>query len=157
MTVVSAAGFASQAYAALLPPAAGRAPSETGTGRVASLMDTDTRDSSRRIDFSHATPQQMQAAAAQLFSSGRINLTELGLLQQIGLPPARLDADGARLPPDAAERAQQQATPLDYHAAVADRIAQLQQADTVAPSYGNWLHLQSVLQGSAAPGADYRA
>lgn len=156
MTQISAAGFASQAYAAQLQPA-GRAVAESGAGRIASLMDTDRRDTSRGIDFTQATPQQMQAAAAQLFSSGRINLTELGLLQQLGLPPTATDETGARLAPDEAARAQHMTTPQDFRAAIADRIAAVQQGGKLTPTYGNWLHLQSVLQGSATPATDYRA
>lgn len=65
-------------------------------------------------DFTEMTPTQMREAARELFKGREINLDQLFLLENMGVPLGKAGPNGEFIALDQAERATFENTPVNY-------------------------------------------
>lgn len=89
--------------------------SRTNAVSTASSVSSDgTRGPGiQTTDFTHMTRSQMQDSAKALFDSGKIDLTQLGMLQMAG-PLGKVGPKGEFVPFTDTERANIDSKPVDY-------------------------------------------
>lgn len=103
-------------------------------------------------DFRSMTPSQMRGVASDLLKSGEIDMTQLLMLQQAGMPLGRLGANGEVVPLSASEQAAHGNRHVDYLQVAADAIAQLERTGSASDpksGYGQWQGILTVLQENA--------
>jgi hypothetical protein len=105
-------------------------------------------------DFTDITPNEMRDAATRLFQSGKIDFTELFMLQHAGVPLGKAGLYGEFVPLTAAEKESVGNTPLNYAQLAKNAIAALErQGETLDPKsgYKQWRNILGVLTSSQSP------
>lgn len=136
--------------------------SETMTASGAGSSNSSISDAARTMakndrnvqpgthDFANMTPNQMHDAAQDLYKSGKIDLTQLLMLQTAGVPIGRQGANGEFVPLSESEKASYSSKPMDYVQAARDAIKFLEQAGLASdPKSGaeQWKGILAALQG----------
>ncbi len=153
-------GATVQAYAATAPISA------KSTARTSGL-DEPRRSSAQgnapaeAIDFSNMTKSEMKKVAQHLYETGKIDLTQLGMIQMAG-PLGKAGPNGEFIPFTQAEREQIENTPTNYLNLVQGAIGGIEsrhQANDPTSGYADWKHILSVLQApqDAMPSVDVTA
>jgi hypothetical protein len=100
-------------------------------------------------DFSDMTPREMHDTATKLFRAGEVDLTQLFMLQNMGVPLGRQGASGEFVPLSAAERDTFRDQPYDYLAGARDAISYIEQSGRASDpksGYQSWQGILNVLQ-----------
>jgi len=126
---------------------------------VSTLGQSSTTSSSAGRDYSRMTPREMQGIAQSLYESGKIDVTQLFMLQNAGMPLGKAGANGEFVPLTAAERASFQDKPVNYLKISQDAITNLEQSGKASDpksGYAQWTGILSALKQSTS-GVDVRA
>ncbi|MEE3626790.1 hypothetical protein UCD39_22900 [Nitrospirillum sp. BR 11752] len=105
-------------------------------------------DDSKAVDYHHMTRKQMIAASKELAKAGKIDLTEMGMLQMAG-PIGKVGPNGEFVPFTAAERAQIDNRPVDYVDTAQQAIRGLEsqgRSSDPTSGYQGWKHILLALQ-----------
>lgn len=100
-------------------------------------------------DFGSMTPSEMHDVADKLFKAGDIDLTQLFMLQNMGVPLGRMGASGELVPLTEAERDGFRSQPYDYFAGTKGAMAFLEQSGRThdpKSGYQNWQGILDVLE-----------
>lgn len=166
MNIPSGSAASALAYAAAGPAnrQARAAPAATSAGHLAgtdtvtlsaaaqAMLASPTADQSTNPpDVSHMTPNQMQAVATDLWQAGKIDLSQLFMLQTAGVPVGKQGPQGEFVALTAAEQASYGNTPVDYIQVSKDAIAGIEwrhQAADPTSGYTQWKGILATLQFS---------
>lgn len=91
----------------------------------------------------------MQDVATQLYKSGEIDLTQLFMLQNAGIPLGKIGPNGEFIQLSAAEHESYRNTPIDFIHAAKEAIAGNEhqgRASDPKSGYGSWKDILAVLQ-----------
>lgn len=108
---------------------------------------------STTADYRRMTPAQMKGEAKALYDGGRIDLTQLHLLQTVGVPIGKA-VDGGFQPLSPQERSTYENQPIDFVARIESHLRFLEERGGVADptsGYGSWSSLLSVLRTGGSP------
>lgn len=100
-------------------------------------------------DFTHMTSNQMQGVADELWKAGKIDLTQLRVLQTAGVPIGKMGAKGELIRFSDSEKANFTSRPLNYIQISEDRIDYLEKtglASDPTSGYNMWKEILSTLQ-----------
>lgn len=109
----------------------------------------------RAYDFTHMTPAQMQGVAQDLFKSGKIDITQLFMLQNAGVPLGKAGQNGEFIPLSADEKSRYGNTPVNYVQTAKDALAFLDQSGYGADpksGYTEWKSILATLQDTTSSG-----
>jgi len=126
----SSSEFASAAQAATSPEPARSAPAEV-------------------LDLTNMTPNQMQGIAKDLWKSGKIDLTQLLMLQTAGMPLGKVGPNGEFVQLTEADREAFGSQPVNYFKITQGAMDYLQQsgrANDPTSGYKNWQGIQAALE-----------
>jgi hypothetical protein len=101
------------------------------------------------FDFASMTPSDMQEAAKKLFKTGDIDLTQLFMLQNMGVPLGKMGASGEFVPLSDAQRDTFRGQSYDYLSGARDAISYIEQSGRASDpksGYGSWQGILNVLQ-----------
>jgi hypothetical protein len=101
------------------------------------------------LDLSNMTPNQMQGIAKDLWKSGKIDLTQLLMLQTAGMPLGRVGPQGEFIHLTEAERESFGSQPVNYPQIVQNALDYLEQSGRAADptsGYKSWQGIQSALE-----------
>ena len=139
--------------------------SQSSTSQASAALDVTTlgqssaTSSSAARDYTRMTPREMQGIAQSLYESGKIDLTQLFMLQNAGMPLGKVGANGEFVSLTAAERASFQDKPVNYLKIGQDAIANLEQSGKASDpksGYTQWTGILSALRQTST-GVDIRA
>jgi hypothetical protein len=116
----------------------------------------------RAYDFTRMTPGEMGDAASRFYESGEIDLTQLFMLQNAGVPLGKVGANGEFVPLTAAERESFRNTPVDFIQTAKDALAGIESQGRAAEptsGYQGWKDILALLQSRQGQisGVDLRA
>jgi hypothetical protein len=100
-------------------------------------------------DVANMTPNQMQGVAQELYKSGKIDLTQLFMLQNAGMPIGREGANGEFIPLSVAEKTRFSQTPTNYISIVEGAIRFIEQtgmASDPKSGYAQWKGVLAALE-----------
>jgi hypothetical protein len=103
---------------------------------------------SSAVDFSSMTRNEMKKVAQHLWEEGKIDLTQLGMIQMAG-PLGKAGPDGGFVPFTETERARIDSVPIDYPKLVKGAMEFIESRhEELDPrsGYANWKHILSVLE-----------
>ena len=120
------------------PDAVLTAASQPGGGAAAS-------SSVSQYDFRKMTPDQMKGVAKDLYQSGKIDLSQLLILETAGVPIGKVGAKGEFVPLSASEKASYSSKPLDYFKAFSDQIAFLEQRGEAGNPKSSYAALKGII------------
>ncbi len=103
----------------------------------------------RTHDFTRMTANQMKSVAKALFDTGKIGLTQLSQLENVGIPLGKAGPNGEFVALSPEDRESFRNTPMNYMDVIKDMIADIERqgkAADVASSYQSWKDLLGVLQ-----------
>lgn len=101
-------------------------------------------------DFTNMTPKQMRGVADELYQAGKIDLTQLFMLQNAGTI-GRVGANGEFIPLSPDEKARQDNTPMNYIQIAKDAIRFLEHTGNIndpTSSYPQWKGILETLQNA---------
>lgn len=104
-------------------------------------------------DYTHMTPAQMKGAAQGLYDAGKIDLSELFMLQTAGMPLGKAGPHGEFLALSEADKARFSAQPMNYIQTFKDGIDHLEQtgyANDPKSGHARMKHVLEVLQHAQA-------
>jgi tryptophanyl-tRNA synthetase len=113
------------------------------------LASTQLSNNSRTYNFTNMTSSQMQGATQDLFKSGKIDFTQLFMLQNAGVPIGRQGAHGEFIELSAAEKASFSHTPMNYVQLSKGAISVLEKtgyATDPKSGYEQWKGILTTLQ-----------
>jgi hypothetical protein len=102
-------------------------------------------------DFRSMTPRQMHGVANALHAAGKIDATQLLMLQTAGMPIGKMGPSGEYIPLSDAEKASYGNRPVNYLQTITDAIAHLEQTGAAydpKSGYEAWKGILLALQGS---------
>lgn len=153
-------GTAVQTYAAL------NSTSSKGSSRANSSdlpcgNVNPSSESAGSVDFSNMTKSQMKKVAQHLYEIGKIDLTQLGMIQMAG-PIGKAGPNGEFIPLTQAERVQIDNRPNNYITLVQSALKGIEsrhEASDPKSGYGEWKHILAVLEEplQAMPSVDVKA
>ena len=131
------------------------------TPEIASDKNSPANSESSRVDFSNMTRHEMKKAAQHLWEEGKIDLTQLGMIQMAG-PLGKAGPNGEFIPFTETERAQIDNMPTDYPKIVKGAMAFIENRhEELDPKsgYSSWQKILSVMEGpqTALPKVDANA
>ena len=131
------------------------------TPEIASDKNSPANSESSRVDFSNMTRHEMKKAAQHLWEEGKIDLTQLGMIQMAG-PLGKAGPNGEFIPFTETERAQIDNMPTDYPKLVKGAMAFIENRhEELDPKsgYSSWQKILSVMEGpqTALPKVDANA
>lgn len=131
------------------------------TPEIASDKNSPANSESSRVDFSNMTRHEMKKAAQHLWEEGKIDLTQLGMIQMAG-PLGKAGPIGEFIPFTETERAQIDNMPIDYPKIVKGAMAFIENRhEELDPKsgYSSWQKILSVMEGpqTALPKVDANA
>jgi hypothetical protein len=141
-------------FAAILAEKTGVQPLQTSSAKTTTAAATTSTKQQSTADVTSMTSAEMQQHAQSLFDQGKIDLTELFMLQNAGIPIGKQGANGEFIPYSQEERDQFRHTPMNYIQTAQDAIKQLEQsgyANDPVSGYQRWQHILTTLQQSVAP------
>lgn len=110
-------------------------------------------------DYTHMTPREMNDIAQELYDSGKIDLTQLLMLQTAGMPLGKQGPNGEFIPLSTTERSGYQNTPVNYLQISQDAINSIQKSGGAADpksGYTQWTGILAALRQSS-PSIDLHA
>lgn len=119
----------------------------------ASQISASSSESSTTGGFTNMTPNRMQGAAQDLYKSGKIDLTQLHMLQTAGVPLGRQGPHGEFIPLTASEKASYSNNPVNYVQLTKGAMAFLEQTGSASDpksGYEQWKGILAALQDTAA-------
>jgi hypothetical protein len=131
--------------------------SATQTSSSSSSLSTSSPLTER--DYTHMTPREMNDIAQELYDSGKIDLTQLLMLQTAGMPLGKRGPDGEYVPLSTTERSGYQNTPVNYLQISQDAINSIQKSGGAADpksGYTQWTGILAALRQSS-PSIDLHA
>ena len=134
---------------------------KVSTPEMASDNNSPASTESSGVDFSNMTRNEMKKVAQHLWEEGKIDLTQLGMIQMAG-PLGKAGPNGEFIPFTETERAQIDNMPIDYPKIVKGAMAFIENRhEELDPKsgYANWKQILSVLEGpqTALPKVDANA
>ena len=131
------------------------------TPEIASDKNSPASTESSGVDFSNMTRHEMKKAAQHLWEEGKIDLTQLGMIQMAG-PLGKAGPNGEFIPFTETERAQIDNMPIDYPKIVKGAMAFIENRhEELDPKsgYSSWQKILSVMEGpqTALPKVDANA
>jgi hypothetical protein len=124
-------------------------PASTGGVDTVTLSQAAAGRYAGEADYTRMTPAQMKDAAQGLYDAGKIDLSELFMLQTAGMPLGKAGPNGEFLALSAAEKARFNAQPVNYIQTFKDGIDHLEQtgyANDPTSGHARMKHLLEVLQ-----------
>jgi len=122
----------------------------TQTSSSSSSLSNSSSLSER--DYTRMTPREMNAIAQELYDSGKIDQTQLLMLQTAGMPLGKRGPDGEYIPLSTTERSGYQNTPVNYLQISQDAINSIQKsggASDPKSGYAQWTGILSALRQSS--------
>lgn len=126
-------------------------------GNLAALRESSTAQTSSASasattthDYTNMTPNQMRDVAQELYKSGKVDLTQLLMLQTAGVPIGKQGANGEFIPLSESEKASYSSKPMNYVQVSKDAIQFLEQTGHASdPKSGaeQWKGILATLQG----------
>lgn len=127
------------------------------------IADNNTQEATESggVDFSNMTKNEMKKVAQHLWEEGKIDLTQLGMIQMAG-PLGKAGPNGEFIPFTETERAQIDNMPTDYPKLIKGAMEFIENRhEELDPKsgYANWKQILSVLEGpqTALPKVDVNA
>lgn len=106
--------------------------------------------STKTDDVTAMTPNRMQAVAQDLFESGRIDFTQLFMLESAGIPFGKQGSDGEFIPLSEAEKDSYRTRPMNYIQISRNAMQYLKSSDQASDptsGYAAWSGILAALQG----------
>jgi hypothetical protein len=113
---------------------------------AAAQQGTAASGESGEYDFSSMTPAEMHDVADKLFKAGEIDLTQLFMLQNMGIPLGRMGDQGQFVPLTAAERDSFSSQPYDYFAGTKGAMTFLEQSGRTYDPKSGYERWQGILE-----------
>lgn len=130
----------------------------SGAVSIANPEPNDSASGVSELDFASMTPGEMQGVAKKLFEAGDIDLTELFMLQTMGVPLGKMGPQGEFVELSADEKEGFSSRPIDYFQGTKNAISYLEQTGQAAnpkSGYGSWQDILAALhQRQGTPGLD---
>lgn len=130
----------------------GGAQSRNLSGNRAVLTEADLSPANASpADYTRMTPSEMSRVAQGLYDGGKIDIIELFVLQNAGMPLGKAGPNGEFVPLTDAERAAASAKPVDYIKTFTEGIRFLEQtgyAMDPESGYESMKHILATLQQS---------
>lgn len=107
-------------------------------------------------DLTNMTPNQMQTVAQKLFEAGKIDFTQLFMLENAGIPLGKQGTNGEFIPLSETERDYYRTKPVNYIQTCNDALQFLKQsghASDPTSGYAAWSGILAALQGLQHPAA----
>jgi len=117
--------------------------------QTAATVPTQAGDGVSAYDFTKMTSSKMQDVAQNLFESGKIDLTQLFMLQNVGVPLGKAGPNGELIQLSSAERASFGNTPVNYIQTTKDVMSMLEQTGNASKpesGYEQWKGILATLQ-----------
>lgn len=100
-------------------------------------------------DFTNMTPREMHDTATKMYRAGEVDLTQLFMLQNMGVPLGQMGSAGEFIPLSDAEREAFRDRPHDYLSGGRDAISFIEQSGRASDpksGYRSWQGILDVLQ-----------
>ena len=117
--------------------------------REATAQESASAAPAEVLDLTNMTPNQMQGVAKDLWKSGKIDLTQLLMLQTAGMPLGKVGPQGEFVHLTDAERQAFGSQPVNYFEITQGAMDYLQQsgrANDPTSGYESWQGIQSALE-----------